>query len=226
MPRVIIFIGPPGSGKGTQAMLLVDRFEGYRHFDLGRAIELKVYDPQYQDDPVVRTERERFEKGLLTTPSWVQGIIREEMERIAHSGYGILSSGAPRTREDAEMMLPLLTQIYGDGSIAVLHILVSKETSIFRNMHRRICKRCGKALLWSQENEQLTYCPVCGGELVARSLDKSDVIEVRWHEYEHLTESILPLFTAFGIPIFDIQGDQPPEKVYADIVKALQGNSV
>src|SRR5678815_42699 len=120
-PKALLFVGPPGSGKGTQAALLVGRFEEYRNFDTGRAIESVVMDPAVQDDPVIRTERERFEKGLLSTPSWTTHIIQEGVKRIAMSGFGVVLSGSPRTREEADMLIPLLTDIYGEGSIVVFH---------------------------------------------------------------------------------------------------------
>lgn len=220
-PRAILFIGPPGAGKGTQAEALVSRFPEYQHFDTGHVIEKILTDPRNQDDPVIRSERERFEKGLLNTSSWTEETIREGVRRIATAGQGIVLSGAPRTREDVEFLVPLLGEVYGEGTIAVIHLVVKNETSIFRNTHRRVCKRCASALPWSIENEKLTYCPICGGELATRSLDNAKAIELRLREYLHCTETIFPYLEALGIPIFEVNGERAPSEVSEDINRIL-----
>ena len=113
-PAVIIFIGPPGAGKGTQAALLSESNPGYRHFDTGRAIERALQEPKRQDDPEVRLERERFEKGYLTGSHFKMQIITDGIQKIAHEGFGIILSGSPRTRDEAEFVISFLMYIYGD----------------------------------------------------------------------------------------------------------------
>ncbi|MEK7150676.1 MAG: nucleoside monophosphate kinase [Patescibacteria group bacterium] len=222
IPRVIIFIGPPGSGKGTQAEILAREISTLTQFDTGQALEAVLMDPRNQDDPVIRHERELFESGQICTSSWTMEVMRKSIHRIAESGSGIILSGSPRKREEADELIPFLQEVYGSDALIVFHVVLPKEVSVFRNSHRRVCKRCSSSLLWSAENEQLTFCPKCGGELKVRVLDKSDVIERRYHEYERLTESLLPFFVSMGVRIFNINGNQALEAVQTDISKALK----
>lgn len=221
MPKAIIFIGPPGAGKGTQADLLVEAFPNYIHFDTGHALEAVLMDPRNQDDPVIQTERKIFESGKINTTSWTMSVMRDHVNRIAGSGKGIIFSGSPRRREEADDLIPFLQETYGANALTVFHIVVPREVSVFRNSHRRVCKKCGSSIVWSPEAEKMAFCPKCGGELVTRSLDKPEIIERRYVEYERLTESILPFFTSLGIPIVDIDGTKSPEEVHASIVNAL-----
>ena len=223
--RAIIFIGPPGSGKGTQAHIIEETFQGYRHFDTGRAIDRAVHDPRQSDNPVVQIERERFEKGYLTSSEFKIKIIREGIESIARDGKRIIFSGSPRTVDEARMLVPLLEEIYGAGSIVVIHLVIKKETTVYRNTRRRICKQCSAPLLWTLENEKIAFCPRCGGELVTRVDDFADVIETRLKEYSNFTEKVLPLFVAMNVPVYDIDGERDPDTIAKDIAEKIIGGT-
>ncbi len=218
----IIIFGPPGSGKGTQANEITRRFEGLHHFDTGREIERAIKNPQMQDDPVVQIERERFDKGYIADTPFVLKIVRDGVTRIAASGSGIVFSGSPRVREEAEFLIPHLFQIYGEGSILVFHMNVREETSIFRNTRRRVCSDCGEPLLWSEENEKLAYCARCGGKLVTRTLDIEEAIRLRLVEYRRQTEKILDYFKAVGIPIYDIDAEKAPDVLSNEIASIIE----
>lgn len=225
-PAVIIFIGPPGAGKGTQANLLIESRAGYQHFDTGRAIEHALTDPKRQDDPEVRLERERFEKGYLTGSHFKMQIITDSIQKIAHEGLGIVLSGSPRTRDEAGFIIPFLMNLYGDGSIVIVHIEVPPETSINRNSQRRVCKKCGQPLMANAENNAMEFCPLCGGDLVRRVLDKEDIIEKRLVEYLHHTKEIIPYAVALGVPILEVSGEGTPEEIHERIKEKLQSISV
>jgi adenylate kinase len=222
LPRIFIFIGSPGSGKGTQAEMLARELSGYIHLDTGRAIKSILLDPRLQDDPVIRTQRERMEKGLIVDSEWVMKIVGNEIKKIGNSGNGIIFSGSPRDRAQADMLIPILESLYGEQSIAAFHLLINKEISLFRVTHRRVCAKCATPIQWSEENDALIFCTLCGGELVTRVDDKSEVVVRRISEYERLTETVLPMIVAMGIPVFDINGDKPPDTVHASILKILR----
>ncbi len=217
-PAVIIFIGPPGAGKGTQATLFAESRDGYRHFDTGRAIERAIYDSKRKDDPEVQLERERFEKGLLTGSHFKMQIITDGIQKIAHEGFGIILSGSPRTKDEAEFIIPFLSDLYGDGSLVIVHIDVPPEISIMRNSRRRVCKKCGQPLISNAENDAIGFCPACGGELVRRVLDKEDIIAKRLIEYMHHTKEIIPYAVATGVNVLDVLGDGTPEEIH-EIIK-------
>ena len=94
--KAIIIIGPPGSGKGTQAKLLAERL-GLIHFDTGQHFEKILYDPKNRNNKEFQHERKNFETGKLFTPSWVLKNEKKAVERIAQAGWGIVFSGSPPT---------------------------------------------------------------------------------------------------------------------------------
>lgn len=216
-PLAIIFIGPPGSGKSTQATELVKRFDTLEHFDLGHVIEKTLYAEQNQNDPKVQEQKKRFEKGELVSSEWVMGLEKEHVMRVAQAGKGVIFSGSPREREEAEFLIPFLQETYGAGSILVFNIVVGEAMSLFRNTHRRICEDCGTVIVWSKNTEDDAFCPVCGGKLERRSLDTTEAIQYRLRVYEHHAEAILTLFVAIGLPIFQIDGERTPEEIAREI---------
>ncbi len=212
-PGVIFFIGPIGAGKGTQANALVEAIDGYTHFDTGRAIERVINDPKNQDDPAVRVEKERFVTGLLTTYEFKMRIITEGIQSIAREGRGVVLSGSPRTRVEAENLVPFLENIYGPDSTLVIHIAISEETAVFRNSRRRVCARCGRALVWTEENKNDAFCPRCGGELKTRVLDNEETIRKRYHVYETQTAEVIPYLESRGMPVYRVSGEAGPEEI-------------
>jgi len=221
-PIAIIFIGPPGSGKSTQAGELVKRFDILEHFDLGHVIEKTLYDQQNQDNPKIQEEKHRFETGELVSSEWVMGLEKEHITRVAGAGKGIIFSGSPREREEAEFLIPLLEETYGGGSILVFHIAVGEAVSLFRNMRRRTCKDCGAVIIWAKDTEDDAFCPVCGGKLVRRSLDTTEAIQSRLRVYERRAEAILAFFVAVGLPIFQINGERTLEEIAGEIASIVK----
>jgi adenylate kinase len=220
MAKAIIIYGPPGSGKGTQAQRIAERFN-LEHIETSKLIEKMIFNPALKDDPIIQRERKNFETGKLCTPEWIAGIVKKEIKRIYQTGKGILFSGSPRTLYEAKELAPFLEELYGKENILVLEIKIKPETSIFRNSHRRICQQCRFSLVYSSENEKLEKCPQCGGKLVKRILDKPETIKVRLKEYKERTEPIYRFLEKRGIKVIAIDGEPPVEDVWQDILKVL-----
>ena len=89
----VALFGSPGSGKGTQADLLAERY-GLIHLDTGKLIEKAVHDPEKQDDPAIIRERKNFDSGFLTTPEWfVEEIIIREISILFNAFMNQLMIG-------------------------------------------------------------------------------------------------------------------------------------
>jgi adenylate kinase len=221
-PRVIIFIGPPGSGKGTQAQLLAGALTGFEHIDTGRIISRVIRDSKNQDDPIIRAQRERVEHGMLVESDWAVRVIQESIRAAAARGMGVIFSGSPRKREEADTLLPFLEQIYSVDSRIIFHIRIPEEVAIRRNTKRKICSKCNTPVVETPETKDLAFCLLCGGELRVRVDDKPEVIPTRQAEYRRLTEILLPYFAALGIPIYEINGEGTPQEVQRAILTTLK----
>lgn len=224
----IIIYGPPGSGKGTQAGKIAEKFN-LVHFDTGKIIEKTVHDEKNINDPIIQRERQIFDSGVLCTPSWVLSLVVENIKKICDKDTGLVFSGSPRTVYEAEGdkkenipgVIETLENCFGKKNIAVLRLNVSRETAIYRNTHRRVCESCRFILQYSSENEKLAQCPQCGGKLVRRSLDTADVMNVRLEEYKHRTSPIYDFLGVRGYKIIDIDGETDPEAVAREICGKL-----
>src|SRR3989338_7282171 len=97
VPRrwVVIIIGPPGAGKGTQAEMLAEDFALF-NFETSKVIEEKIKTGD-ANNPIIKQEKENFESGKLITPEVVVGWISEKIRGLASGGVGIGFSGLPPT---------------------------------------------------------------------------------------------------------------------------------
>lgn len=226
MKKAIIIYGPPGSGKGTQAELLARKFS-FIHFDTGRYIEELLRSKAVLKDPILRQQKNFFDKGILCTPSWVLKIISEAVTRIGQSGAGIVFSGSPRTLFEAfgdqkqNGLFATLDKIYGRKNILIVELKVRPSNSIQRNSGRVVCSVCGlPALRWAK----IKNCPFCAGPFRKRTLDKPAVIKIRLKEYEQRTYPLLAQAKRIGYRVIAINGEPKPYQVFANLVKKTKIN--
>lgn len=220
-PFVVILIGPPGSGKGTQAGFIAEKF-GLYHFDTSKEMEKVISDPQNQSEPVIQEQRRRFESGVLYDEVWLSEIVVRRSIEIIKQGKGLVHSGFPRTVYEAQKLMPALEPLVSRDKIVIFEIALKPETSVFRNSHRRICEKCGYALMWSPENEKLTQCPKCSSNLVKRVLDIPDVIYKRIEVYAEETRPVLGWLAEYGYSVIKINGEPLPEEVWKEILSHLE----
>lgn len=228
MKKAIIIYGPPGSGKGTQANLLASNL-GFVHFDTGRYLEKIVHDPANVKNKIIQRERKNFDTGILMTPSWVLEIVTENTKKLAAVNSDIVFSGSPRTMFEAFgdskhiSLIKTLEKLYGKKNIKIIYIDVSAKTSIFRNSHRTVCPVCDASVLY-KKGAMAPHCPICASPVKKRTLDKPEIIKVRLKEYKQRTFPILRGLKKLGYKINFIKGEQPPYKVFKNILFKLRLN--
>jgi len=228
--KVIILIGPPGSGKGTQAYLLNEELKNVYYFETSKIIEANVMDAKEGDTveiegekyPLTR-ERELWKSGILCTPKVVSFWVVEKFRELASEGQSIVIAGSPRTLSEGEEVIPILEDLYGKENITIFEIKLRAEQSLWRNSHRRICSLFRHPIIYNEGTKNLTVCPLDGSKLLRREgLDDVETIKVRLKEYEERTEPLLGFMANRGFEINVVNGEQGIENVHEDIMKAIK----
>lgn len=225
--KALIIIGSPGSGKGTQANLLSEKF-GLYHLRssriVGRIIEkaepgsfIEVEGQKYYFEE----QKQLSESGKLWDPPFLTYFIQEKTRQLHKQGEGIVFDGAVRTMYEGEKVIPLLKQLYGPDNIKVIYLEITEDEAIFRNSHRRECELARHPVLYSQETVKLTKCQLDGSKLIERKDDSPEVIKVRLKEFKDRTMPLLKLFEKQGLIVDKIDGSPSPANVFKSILKAL-----
>ena len=233
--RVVILFGPPGAGKGTQSELLSEK-RGLFFLESSKVIEreFKKVENLPKDSPErfrecfgetfdLFLEMESWKKGILTSPPLATSLMMEEVEQIFNDGESLLLSGSPRTIYEAEKEMPLLIKLYGKNNIHIILIEISGKSTEFRNTHRKICELMRHSILFNEETENLTLCPLDGSKLVKRKgLDDPETIKTRLVQYQERTLPLFEYFQEHDFNITKIDGEGSVAEVHEKILKTLE----
>ena len=226
--KVIIIMGPPGSGKGTQAELLAEKLDIF-HFETSEIIEknfaaakkgdfVKIGSKKY----FLSEEKKLRESGKWMSPPLISFWVKNKIKALAKEGEGIVMSGSPKTFYEGKQTIPLLKRLYGKPNIKIVLIKQSPEVSIWRNSKRRICQLMRHPILYTKETAKLTKCPFDGSKLVFREDNKPGVVKSKINEFEERTIPLIGYFKKQGLKIKEIDGEQSVADVFEDILKALK----
>ncbi len=210
----LIFVGPPASGKGTQAKKVAARL-GVPHISTGDMLREAVA----AQTPVGRKADAVMKAGGLVSDEIVIGIIEERFAK-PDCRKGFLLDGFPRTVPQAEA-LDRLTEKMGLPVQAVVHIDVPDAVCVERITGRRGCPKCnaGYHVKFIPPKKPDT-CDVCGTALVQRPDDTVEAARKRLQKYHAETAAIVPFYVKKGV-VRRVQGDAAPEAVLADIGRVL-----
>jgi len=227
--QVIIIMGAPGSGKGTQAELLAERFNFY-YFETSKILEEKFHEAKENEFVTadgkkyyLKNEKVIWQTGGLCSPPMVTVLVMEKIRKLYKEGKSLILSGSPRTVYESEKVIPMLKKTYGIGNIKIILLQISPSETIFRNSHRRICELMRHPVLYSKENEKLIECPLDGSKLLKREgLDDPKSIKVRLEAYKERTLPLLEHFKKEKLTVKKINGSPAPAIVFKNVLKALK----
>ncbi len=213
--QTIVLLGPQGSGKGTQAGLLVER-QGFVHLEMGKLLRAAAKEPT----PLGRElDRMINQEGKLAPLELAMAIFRSALEKLPKS-QSVIFDGTPRRPEEVAYWDEELPKL-GRHLDRVIALQLPEDATVERLGKRRICEREGRPLILGVDvaNEQ-SPCPSCGGPILQRADDQPEAIRTRLATYRALTEPVLELYRPRGI-VSEVNGDQPIETVYNAIASLL-----
>lgn len=184
----LIFLGPPGTGKGTQARRLSDQ-HGWYALSSGDVLRAEI---QAESD-VGKLAAQYVQEGALVPDEVVTDVILNGLKRIDRA-RGFILDGFPRTVPQAESLEACLGK-WGLGIDAAIDFQLADEVIIERIVSRRVCKNCSATYnVRFNPSRQEGLCDRCGGQVVQRNDDREDVVKKRLETYRAQTAPLIDYY--------------------------------
>lgn len=212
----ILFLGPPGAGKGTQCKRLSAALE-LPHLSSGDLLREAV---QHGTAAGVRA-KEFMDKGQLVPDDVLINMFRDKLSS-AECAKGFILDGFPRNVSQAEALDKLLAELNKNLNV-VINLVVDEGLLKERTTGRRSCsnKACG-AIYHVKFNPPKVenVCDICGSPLVHRSDDKEDVVEARLKTYNEQTKPLTAYYKQRNL-LKDINGNGAADEIFAELLKVV-----
>ncbi len=207
----LVFLGPPGAGKGTQAKKLSQEM-GLKHISTGDLLREAVKN----QTPLGKKAKEFMDRGELVPDELIVALIEEVMP----PGGGVILDGFPRTIAQAEALDKMLSK-KGMKLDKVLLFEVSDDVVVERLSGRRVCPSCGAVyhIKFNPPKED-QICDRCGTKLIQREDDKEEVIRNRLDVYRKQTEPLIEYYKDKGI-LIKLDASKDIQEVYHELKKVL-----
>ena len=216
-PLVIIVLGPPGSGKGTQSKLLAKRF-GLKYVGSGDTLRARQKVEDFTGKKLIRV----MGRGELAPSFIIVKILGDELEKLKKQSKikGFVLDGWTRIIFEAILTDEALNWYDWDKNVKVILLKISQKESFNRLTKRRQCLKCGRLIPWLGKFKKLKKCDKCGGKLITRPDDKLESIKKRLEEFKNQTIPAINYYKKRG-RLIKINGGQSIEKVFKDILKVI-----
>jgi len=210
----LVFLGPPGAGKGTQAKLL-SKEHGVPHLSTGDVLR----EAMAKGTPTGLRAKEFVDKGYLVPDEVVDALVRD---RLAGVRDRFLLDGYPRNGSQAEELERMLLQLKASLT-AVIYIHVDDETLVRRVSGRRSCQKCGEVYhLVTKPPRAKDVCDACGTKgLVQRPDDREEVVRERLTVYHKNTAPLVERYREKGLLRW-IDGNRAIDAVARDVQQAAK----
>lgn len=210
----LVLLGPPGSGKGTQAHLLQQRC-GLSHISTGDILR----DAVRHNTPLGQVARPYMEQGRYVPDDVVNGIIAERFRSPDRPARFVLD-GYPRTRPQAEALDAVLAEV-GLPLDRVISLQVPDEEIVQRISGRRSCPQCAAIYHIPRHPPQRDeLCDQCGTPLVQRADDREEAVRERLRIYHATLPAVLDFYRQQG-KLLEVEGLGEPHVVFARMQQAL-----
>lgn len=203
---IVLIIGPPASGKGTQIEKIAEKFK-LKHIPSPGDLFRKIGDEEV---------KKYLSTGRLVPDELVAKLVFEEID----DAENFILDSYPRNLNQAKTLDNFLAK-RNKKLDYVIYLKTGEEEIIKRITNRRVCVKCGKIYnLITNPPKEDEKCE-CGGKLIQREDDKEEVVRARLDVFRKYTE---PLLEYYKDKLIVIDGEQPVDKVFEDICEKLKKN--
>ncbi|MFA0889366.1 MAG: adenylate kinase [Synergistales bacterium] len=214
----LIFLGPPGSGKGTQAAKLLERTQ-VAHISTGDILRENVK----KGTDLGLQAKGYMDSGKLVPDALIVEMMKQRLQ-AEDCSKGFILDGFPRTVAQAEALEKMLKGL-GMNLDAVVLFKVSDAVVIERLSGRRGCRQCGAIYhVRFNPSSKGTACQVCGGELFQRDDDREEVIRNRLDVYHSQTAPLIGFYSQRNL-LVEVEAEKSSDEVLKTILDAPWGRS-
>jgi len=213
----LVLLGPPGAGKGTQAVRIAEDFE-LPHISTGDILRQAVRD----ETPLGLEAKKIMDAGQLVSDDIMLGIIKERLSK-ADAQEGFILDGFPRTLPQAEA----LDRLLGDRAappVLVANIYVHNEELVKRIGGRRSCPKCGAVFnVHFKPSREEGVCDNCSASgLIQRDDDKEETVRKRLEVYDSQTK---PLLDYYASRVAEVDGKGAPGDIFDKLAELIRSSA-
>ncbi|MCI0524428.1 MAG: adenylate kinase [Acidobacteria bacterium] len=216
MSKIIVIIGAPGAGKGTQSRLLSEKY-GYPQISTGDILR----EMAQADTPLGRKIKETMAMGKLAPDEILaEVILARTSQPDCQEGY--ILDGYPRTLEQAHLLEELARK--QQKSVVFMRVGVREETLFKRLTGRRTCAKCGEIYNTYLRPPKLEgVCDLDGAPLTHRSDDNPESVRKRLEEYRQSTAPLIDYYRESG-RLIEVDGELPVEEVFEKLRGVIESS--
>ena len=218
MKKIVVLLGIPGSGKGTQASFITEQF-GHRHISTG--VLLRRLDADPAADPADKAKIAAMKAGHLVDNELIYRLVFHEITQEITAGCGVILDGAIRNLEQAEQYQNFFETSNLVNEVQAIHLAMPDEVSVERLSHRGVCSNCNFIITHSEAGQLETACPKCQARIVRRPDDEPEVARERLRDQGNAALKPLVDFYADHNVLATIDATQDIAHVAAAITQVL-----
>ncbi|AMW33018.1 adenylate kinase [Fervidobacterium islandicum] len=212
----LVFLGPPGAGKGTYAKRVVEKYN-IPHISTGDIFREAIA----KGTELGKKVQDIVNSGNLVPDELTNALVEERLKQ-PDCANGFILDGYPRTLNQAQALDEMLSAM-GKILDAAIYFEVDEETVVQRISTRRVCSKCGKVYnLITLPPKTEGICDDCGGQLIQREDDKEDVVRGRYRVYIEKTSPLIEYYRNQN-KLFTLDGRKSVEEVMKMLFNILGG---